>query len=258
MNNRDLSSLPQTTFSKEKMGISWLIAATVTTIVLWQFSWGNYILYPFSILATWFHEMGHGLTAMLLGGNFQKLVLFSNGSGVAYHSGHLFLGRIGRALVSAGGLLGPAIAGSLFIISSRRYKTAHYTLMFLGCFLLISVLLWVRSFFGIIAITLWGLGIIYLSYKTDKEVQGFAIQFLGVQAIISCYHQIGYLFMNNAVINGRYMTSDTGQIAKQLFLPHWFWAILIIIATILLLFYSLRIAYFDEYKIYSKKRDNDI
>ena len=231
--------------SSSQMGLKWLIGAAVVTIILWQFSWGNYILYPFSILATWFHEMGHGLTAILLGGNFEKLIINSNGSGVAFHSGSLFLGRIGRALVSAGGLLGPAIAGCLFILSSRRFKTSHYTLMFLGCFLIVSVVLWVRSAFGIVAMLLWGLAIVALSYKAPKELQGFAIQFLGVQASISCYHQIDYLFMNQAVVGGRLMTSDTGQIAKQLFLPHWFWGILIIIISLFLLYQSIVITYKD-------------
>jgi hypothetical protein len=246
MNKIKFSSSDNSSVSSSQMGLSWLITAAITTVVLWQFSWGNYVLYPFTILATWFHEMGHGLTVILLGGNFQKLVIFSNGSGLATHSGSLFLGRFGKALVSAGGLLGPAIAGALFIISSRRYKTAHYTLMFLGCFLIISVLLWVRSFFGIFAITLWGLTILAISYKTDKEVQGFMIQFLGVQACISCYHQINYLFMNRVIISGQQMASDTGQMAKQLFLPHWFWAILIIIVTIFLLYNSLSLAYLDK------------
>jgi hypothetical protein len=38
-----------------------LALAAATTVVLWQFAAGRYLLYPFTILATWFHEMGHGL-----------------------------------------------------------------------------------------------------------------------------------------------------------------------------------------------------
>ena len=107
----------------EKMGLSWLIIAAIATVVLWQFPWGNYILYPFTILATWFHEMAHGLAAIILGGNFQKLVLYPNGSGVAQYTstGSLFLGPIGRALVAAAGLMGPPIAGGLFIVASRKF-----------------------------------------------------------------------------------------------------------------------------------------
>jgi hypothetical protein len=54
--------------------------------------------------------------------------------------------------------------------------------------------------------------------------------------------------MNKAVIDGQQMVSDTGQIAQQLFLPHWFWAFLIIAITFGLLYFSFRIAYLDDDK----------
>ena len=238
--NQPISNFSRSTYR------DFLIISGIVTIILWQFWWGNYLLYPFSILATWFHEMGHGLTAILLGGNFNKLMIFSNGSGLAQHSGGLWLGRVGRALVSAGGLLAPPLFGAWFILSSRKYKSSHYTLMFLGLIILTSVLLWVRSIFGIFSMILWGMAILWLSFKTSKEIQGFCVQFLGVQAGISSFHQINYMLMNEAVINGRRLTSDTGQIAKQLFLPHWFWASLIIAITAWLLYTSFRIAYKED------------
>lgn len=227
----------------EKMGLSWLIIAAIATVVLWQIPWGNYILYPFSILATWFHEMGHGLTAILLGGNFHKLLIYPNGNGIAQHSGSLFLGPIGRALVAAGGLMGPPIAGAAFIVASRRFKTAHYSLMFLGGILLLSVLLWVRSSFGLVAISLLGITILAIALKTPNWLQGFVIQLLGVQACINTFHQLDYMFTRSATIGGRQMLSDTGQIAKQLLLPYWFWGGLIAAASLILLVQSLRMAY---------------
>jgi hypothetical protein len=99
-----------------------LALAAATTVVLWQFTAGRYLLYPFTILATWFHEMGHGLCAMLLGGSFVSLSLFPDGSGYAVHSGSRFFGRPGLALVAAAGPLGPALAGALLILFSLRPK----------------------------------------------------------------------------------------------------------------------------------------
>jgi hypothetical protein len=47
---------------------AWTLAAlAVGSILLWQTYWGSLLLYPFTILATWFHEMGHGLAAILAG-----------------------------------------------------------------------------------------------------------------------------------------------------------------------------------------------
>lgn len=223
-----------------RMGIWWLIVAAVATILLWQVPYGDYILYPFSILATWFHEMGHGLAAILLGGNFQQLQIFPDGSGFAIHSGRLFLGSIGRAFVAAAGPMGPPIAGAILILASRSFKGASISLKILGGFLLFSVLIWVRSLFGIVAILLLGLIIFGIGLKASRWFQGFSIQFLGVQACISTYHQLDYLFTPTAGFRG---LSDTGQMQQQLLLPYWFWGGLMAIASLVILLQSLRIAY---------------
>ena len=108
-----------------RMAFWGLIAAAVLTVVLWQIPGGNYILYPFTILATWFHEMAHGLTALLLGGRFTKLLIFSDGSGAAYYSGPLLLGTFGQVLVAAAGPMGPPVAGAALILTSRSLKAAQ-------------------------------------------------------------------------------------------------------------------------------------
>ncbi|MBW4631461.1 MAG: M50 family metallopeptidase [Iphinoe sp. HA4291-MV1] len=224
----------------DRMGLTWLLAAAIATIVLWQVPGGNYILYPFTILATWFHEMGHGLMALLLGGQFQQLQIFSNGSGVAFHTVSLYLGLIGRALVAAAGPMGPPIAGAVLILASRSFRAAHLSLTILGGFLLLSTLIWVRSPFGIVAIPLIGFIILGVALRAPRWMQGFAIQFLGVQACISTYHQLDYLFSYNA---GSLGLSDTAQIQQQLFLPYWFWGGLMAIASLVILVQSLRVAY---------------
>ena len=229
-----------TSFVSERMGLTWLIAAAIATILLWQVPGGNYILYPFTILATWFHEMGHGLAALLLGGQFEQLQIFPNGSGVAFHRGALFLGPIGQALVAAAGPMGPPIAGAVLIQASRSFKVASLSLKILGSFLILSTLIWVRSLFGLIAIPLLGLIILGISLKAPRWVQGFTVQFLGVQACVSTYLQLDYLFSASA---GPGLHSDSAQIQQQLFLPYWFWGGLMAIASLVILVQSLRIAY---------------
>lgn len=226
----------------ERMGLTWLIGAAIATIILWQVPAGNYILYPFTILATWFHEMGHGLMALILGGNFQQLLIFSNGSGVAYYSynGGLLLGSLSRAVVAAAGPMGPPIAGAALILASRNFKTASWSLKILGGFLLLSTVIWVRSLFGLVAIPLLGLIILGTGLKAPGWLQGFAVQFLGVQACVSTYHQLDYLFSYSA---GPLGLSDTAQIQQQLLLPYWFWGALMAIASLIILVQSLRLAY---------------
>jgi len=237
---------PITGTPSDRIGLTWLVVAAIATVVLWQFPFGDYVLYPFSILATWFHEMGHGLTAVLLGGNFEQLQIFPNGSGVAFHSGVRFFGPVGRALVSAGGPMGPPLAGAAFILASRSRTAARYALLALGGVLVLSAVIWVRSLFGLVTIPVMGLLVLAIATQASRWFQIFAIQFLGVQACISTYHQMDYLFTQQAVIGGQVMVSDSGQIARSLLLPYWFWGGLMAIASLLLLYQSLRIAYRGE------------
>ena len=224
----------------ERMGLTWLIAAAIATALLWQLPGGDYILYPFTILATWFHEVGHGLMALLLGGQFEKLEIFSNGSGVATYGIQSSLGPIVPAIIAAAGPMGPPIAGAALILASRSFRAATLCLKILGSFLLFSTLIWVRSWFGLLAIPLLGLIILGIALKAPRWAQGFVIQFLGVQACVSTYHQLDYLFSQSA---GPLGLSDTAQMQRYLLLPYWFWGGLMAIASLVILVQSLRVAY---------------
>ncbi|MBD2137223.1 M50 family metallopeptidase [Anabaena sp. FACHB-1237] len=229
---------------REKMSLRWLIVAAIATVVLWQIPFGNYILYPFTILATWFHEMGHGLMALILGGHFHKLEIFSNGSGLAHYALNSTWGNIGPGLVAAAGPMGPPIAGSWLITASGSFNLSTWSLKVLGGVLLLSTLVWVRSLFGFLVIPILGLIILGIALKTSKKIQGFAMQFLGVQACVSTYHQVDYLFSYSA---GGLGLSDTAQMQRYLFLPYWFWGGLMTIASLFILVQSLRIAYTEKH-----------
>ena len=230
-------------FNKEKKTPLILMIFAVVTIILWQIPGGYWILYPFTILGTWFHEMGHGLTALMLGGDFQYLEIYSNGSGLAVHSGDVFLGGFGRAIVAAGGPLGPTIAGSFFIAVSKNPKIAKIILLILGVILLLSVLIWIRSLFGVIFIVLFGFLILFIALRMRDEIKTLTLQLLGVQACVSVYLSIGYLFSTGASVGGASYMSDTAVMQDALFLPYWFWGALIIIFSLFLIYKSIKYAY---------------
>jgi hypothetical protein len=219
----------------------WLLASAAASIILWQLPGGNYLLYPFTILATWFHEMGHGVTAMLLGGSFEYLLLFPNGAGLAAYRIHTSSWQ--QALVTVGGPLGAPLAGALFIIAGRHSLNAYAALLLLSSLLLFSVLVWIRSPFGVVAITLIGLFIFVLALRAPPWLKRISVQFLGVQACISTYQQVGYLFIESAFVDGQLMHSDTGQLASLLGGTYWLWGSAIVLLSLLLLLFSLRYAY---------------
>jgi len=217
----------------------WLAVAAAIVILLPKLPFGNYIIYPFMILTTWFHEMGHGLTAILMGMDFDQLVIFASGSGYALTYSEPDTAGLSHAVVSAGGPLGPAIAGALMILASVKENSRRLALTALGGFILISTAIWVRSIVGWAVLIPMGVLILFIAQKGSQNVSRFAVQFLGVHAAISMFGQWGYLFTDGFTSGGTHQVSDTGAIADRLLLPHWFWAGSIILLGALIIGASL-------------------
>ncbi|TRW16729.1 M50 family metallopeptidase [Glacieibacterium frigidum] len=217
-----------------------LLGIGFALVVLWQTTLGSFILYPLTILATWFHEMGHGIAAMATGSSFERLLIFPNGSGVAQLMTPNNESRFQIAVVAASGPMGPAVAGALLIIASRN--RARQALSVLGATLILSTLIWVRSWTGWIVLPGLGLAILALAYRGTPSQQRLGTQILGVQACISAWKQFGYLFTAGGSIGGQMHRSDTGAIADALLLPYWLWGTLISLGIAALMFWSLKVA----------------
>lgn len=221
--------------------IGLLIGIGIASVLLWQTTIGSLLLYPFTILATWFHEMGHGIAAMLTGSRFDRLLIFPDGSGIALSLRPDDRSELTEALISASGPLGPAIAGSLLIIASRTDKATRTALTILGAALIISTVIWVRSITGWLVLPALGIAILALAQRGTSAQRRFGIQLLGVQACISVWQQFDYLFSSGGSVGGRLHRSDTGAIADALLLPYWFWGAAISGAIIFLLWWSLAV-----------------
>lgn len=223
-----------------KQEVTLLVGLAFISIVLWGAPGGGYLLYPFSILATWFHEMGHGLMAMAFGNDFEQLVIFPDGSGYALHFAEAEPSRFSRAMIAAAGLLGPTAAGCALILAARTHRSTQIALVVLGLALLLSTLIWVRSLTGWLILPALGVTSLVLAFYGREKYRRFAVQFLGVQGCISIYRDFGYLFSAGGVMEGRPQASDTQHIAEALFLPYWFWGGVITIIIGAMVIWSLK------------------
>lgn len=220
-----------------------LIILSLFTVAVWFIPNGIYFLYPFVIFGTWVHELSHGLASLIMGARFIKLELFTNGGGVAYFAYHsLYLGRIGAALIAAAGPMGPAIAGATAIRCSKSAKASKNFLRIFSIVMLISLVLWVRPIISITYAIILLIAVITFFVSRSKNINVITayIQLIGLQCLVSMLLSIDYLFTNSAVLSGSPQRSDTQVIADNLFLPHWFWAVAIIVAAILIFFKSIK------------------
>ncbi len=188
------------------------------------------------LFSTLFHELGHGITAILVGGHFEKVTIDWDASGETLSR---FPNSAWRAaLIAAGGLLGPSIsAAALFWAArgtDRRLRGATLGLGFALCFVGILA---ARSFWAI-AFTL-GLGLLlaYGAKRWKRSHLEVSVVFIAVQLGISVFTRADYLFTKTA---GEGRLSDVQQIAQQLWLPYWFWGLLCGALSLLVLFWGFR------------------
>ncbi|RJY09378.1 M50 family metallopeptidase [Aurantiacibacter aquimixticola] len=214
---------------EEKVGR--LILAAVLVMFLPTIPLGNYLIYPFVILSTWFHEMGHGLTALVLGQDFELLVINSDGSGYAQSRADMEASGLSMALIAAGGPLGPSVVGSVLILASAVRKYWRPALYGLAGALAISTVIWVRSTVGWIVLPALAAAFAWVAWRGQDWLRLFALQFVGVLAALSMFRDFDYLFSESAVIGGQPMLSDTGAMEQALAFPYWLWAILIIVVS---------------------------
>ncbi|MFT6409113.1 MAG: hypothetical protein ACJAQ6_002538 [Arenicella sp.] len=57
--------------------------AAIVFFILNRIPFGHYFQWTFVVITTFVHEMGHGLTAILTGGNLLKVEIYKNASGLA-------------------------------------------------------------------------------------------------------------------------------------------------------------------------------
>ena len=200
---------------------SLLILSTLAVVVIWQVPYGRQLLYPLTLLATYAHEMGHGITALLTGSEFDHLVLHADGSGVAVWRGDP--GRLATALIAAGGLVGPTFAGIGLLLVSRNPRHARMVLACLAALILVTVVLWSRNAFGVLFLIAVAATLGIAARVLPPAAASFLLHFIAATLCLSWFNHLGYLFSAQAIVNGVAMPSDSSVIAQALWLPYWFW-----------------------------------
>ncbi len=219
-----------------------LLIAALAFFLLSQFQLGRLILWPFIIVTTFIHELGHGLTAIALGGDLNRIEIYTNAAGLARFSG--ISSGLALALVAFGGLIAPSIAGAIFITSGKSRRASSIVMLGLSLIIIVSSLLWVRTAFGFTVLILFAISFAFLARGSSNSLHQFLIQFMGVHMLVDTFTRtLRYLFSASANIDGRQHHSDTGVIAANIGGGYLLWAIIIAAFSIGILAYSLRRAY---------------
>jgi len=192
--------------------------AALLSLVLWLIPFGGLVIYPVTVQATWAHELGHGLAALVVGGELDSLELFAGGGGVAHTR---TAEPWQRALVSLGGLLGAPLAGVAMLALGSYRRMVPLLLGGLVLALVVSAVLWVRSPFGLVACLAIAALVATLGWRFRPSRRFLLVQFIGIQLALSSLSRMDYLFTGEARFGPtRVMPSDVANIASELG-GHW-------------------------------------
>lgn len=200
-----------------------LWGSVIVTLLLYLVPFGGFVIYPLLLFATLAHELGHGITAAMVGGSFEQLMLFADGSGVARSSG--VTGDPANALVAAGGLVGPATLGMIGFVAARRPRPARVLLGLLAVGLLTAEILVVRNPFGWLFVGACVAGLGWVAVRCSARTAQTVLVFIAVQLALSVYSTGAYLFTDVAATGAGTMPSDVANMATALGGPHWLWGL---------------------------------
>ncbi len=241
---RSASAAPHGIASSKSARVAlWTGAAVSLGLSLIPF--GDTIGYPLVLISTVAHELGHGITALFLGGTLEQIVVYRTAGGVTNYS---IVPGWRVAIVAAGGLIGPSVTAALCF----RFARTPFGAKAIACFFAL-VLVWVVLFVGasnphaVSTIDRWfapafmsllAVFLVGLVLRGNETFCQFAVIFLAIQLAVSVFTRADYLFTRS--VNGRpNSASDVEQIAQQLFLPYWFWGIVCGGLSIAILAYGL-------------------
>lgn len=198
-----------------------LLVASALTVALWVVPFGKVIGLPLLWVATLVHELGHAIAAAAVGGDVDSVRVFANGSGVTRSA--VPSGDLRKALVSAGGLVGPAFGAGVLFAFGRRPTAARIAAAALGVVLAVATLVMVRGVVGPLVALALSAALLVSARARRPTVSQTLVLFLAVQLSLSVFSGRGYLFTRFADTGAGRLPSDSEQMAQALIGPYWFW-----------------------------------
>lgn len=206
-----------TTFASILKRVDWREAALLALIfALVFYLWSSILLYPLRILVVFFHEMSHGLAAVLTGGGIQEIYLHPRAGGMCVTTGGI------RFIVISAGYLGSLLWGGAILLLSRKPKQVNALTVGLGILLLGTAALLVRPVldFGFLFCTGTGAALAAMGLKLPVWANAFALRIIG---LASCMYAT--VDIKGDILDRPHLTSDATLLAEHTGIPAMLWGI---------------------------------
>lgn len=212
--------------------------AALISLLIALISWLHLLNYPFRLLLTIVHELGHGLAALLTGGEFVRFVIFPNGAGLAYTAGGW------RFVVIPAGYLGVALFGAALILLGRSHRLSRTAMMIIGgAMLLLSLRFGIPTIFsgdilnGLLTTAsglIFGVFFLWIAIRTAPGWIVFLLHLVAIQAGLTAFSDLANVIgLSTRFFNAP--ANDARSMAELTLIPAIVWAVLWAVAAVLLL-----------------------
>ena len=191
-----------------------LVIALLLSLALWNLPFGGFVLYPFKLLATWLHELSHGMVMLVTGAGFDHMAIYRDASGLAFAKSGT--SPAGAAAIAAAGYMGTPVFGALFLIFGQSVRGTRRVLVGLAVFLAAPAIFYVSNDFGIVAGLIGAGAFALLAVFASSNTAIFIANFIAAQSCINAVLDIRTLFRSNLSVNSgsHQITSDAMNMAQ--------------------------------------------
>jgi len=214
--------------------INWKVLASLAGLIVGVvLLWNTRFVYPLRILVVFFHELSHGLAALLTGGSIVRIELVAQEGGLCVTMGG------SRFLVLTAGYLGSLVWGGVLLLLAARTRLDRGVSVALGAILVLVTLIYVRPIggFGFIFGGLSGGALIAVGLLLPEEVNDYLLRLVG---LTSCLYAV--LDIKSDIIDRPHLKSDAVMLAEYTGLPALFWGVLWIAIAAAAAFFFLLVA----------------
>lgn len=183
------------------------MVTTGVALLLIFLLWNTAVVYPLKILVVFFHELSHGIAAVLTGGAIERIELSPQQGGVCYTRGGWTF-----AITSAG-YLGSMLFGGFILVTAARTRLDKLIMSGLGAFLFLLGLFYVRPLvsFAFVFVMLSSAGMMALGYFLTEKVNDFLLRIIG---LTSCLYAI--VDIKSDALDRNIPSSDAYRIAESI------------------------------------------
>ncbi|MFC1744296.1 M50 family metallopeptidase [Candidatus Riflebacteria bacterium] len=168
--------------------------------------WNSIIIYPLKLLVVFFHELSHGLAAVLTGGEIIRIEIVAMQGGVCYFKGGI------PFITASAGYLGSLLWGVVIYLTALFTRKDKEVCFVLGLIILGITLLYIRNLFGFFFCLFFAIALMLSGKYLGEMFNDLTLRTIGMTSML-----YAPLDIYDDVIRRSYLTSSDGAAIAKMF-----------------------------------------